>query len=414
MGKWQEVPFSQAVQVNPKVHLTSGEIYSFVDMAAVNTQSRNVHASEERRFKGGGSRFQNGDTLMARITPCLENGKIARYHSSGAKLPAHGSTEFIVIRGRPGVTDNDFAYYLTHWNEVREYAISQMSGTSGRQRVPVESLDHLIVPIPPLPEQRTIADVLGTLDEKIELNRRINESLEAMACALFKSWFVDFEPVWTKMEGEDTGLPKHIADLFPNRLVDSELGEIPEGWKVKALYEVASVIYGAPFSSKYFNNSGLGIPLIRIRDLATYNPNTFTDEQHPKGYLVKPGDIVVGMDGEFKAHLWRGPSAWLNQRVCHFKPRSGIPRTFLLGAIASPLSEFERGKVGTTVIHLGKSDIDTVMLAVPPRPVLDAFARITLPISQRFVDNATENHTLAAQRDALLERLVSGELRILN
>ena len=129
---------------------------------------------------------------MARITPCLENGKIARYDAPEAKSKAHGSTEFIVIRGRPNVSDSDFAYCLTQWEEVRNYAISQMTGTSGRQRVPVDSLDHLTVPLPPLPEQRAIAHILGTLDDKIELNRRMNETLEEMARALFKSWFVDF------------------------------------------------------------------------------------------------------------------------------------------------------------------------------------------------------------------------------
>ena len=184
---------------------------------------------------------------MARITPSLENGKTARYQATGDKEAANGSTEFIVIRGRPGVTDDEYAYYLTSWSGVRDYAISQMTGTSGRQRVPVGSLDHLIVPLPPLPEQRAIAHVLGTLDDKIELNRRMNETLEEMARALFKSWFVDFEPVRAKMDGRWRrgeslpGLPAEHYDLFPDRLVPSELGEIPEGWAVRPLGEVADL-----------------------------------------------------------------------------------------------------------------------------------------------------------------------------
>ena len=111
--EWSEAPFSEAVLVNPPARLERGTTYPFVDMAAVNRDSRSVYPSEERVFKGSGSRFQSGDTLMARITPCLENGKIARYQALEAKQEAHGSTEFIVIRGRPHVTDNDFAYYLT-------------------------------------------------------------------------------------------------------------------------------------------------------------------------------------------------------------------------------------------------------------------------------------------------------------
>ena len=110
---WVTLPFDQAVLVNPPVRLERGEVYPFVDMQAVDPGSRSVGPSELREFKGGGSRFMNGDTLMARITPCLENGKIARYAASKAEEVGHGSTEFIVTRGRPNVTDNSFAYYLT-------------------------------------------------------------------------------------------------------------------------------------------------------------------------------------------------------------------------------------------------------------------------------------------------------------
>ena len=195
---WGDMSFADAVLVNPTVRLERGKAYPFVDMAAVTAGSRCAYGAERREYSGGGSRFQNGDTLMARITPCLENGKIARYCTSDSSEAAHGSTEFIIIRGRPGVTDTEFAYYLTQWEEVRSYAVSQMTGTSGRQRVPAGSLGHLAIAVPSLPEQRAIAHILGTLDDKIELNRRMNETLEAMARALFKSWFVDFDPVRAK------------------------------------------------------------------------------------------------------------------------------------------------------------------------------------------------------------------------
>ena len=242
---WRDLPFSEAVQINPKVSLDRGGTFPFVDMASVNAGSRNVYSSEQREFKGGGSRFKDGDTLMARITPCLENGKIARYRGPESEGIAHGSTEFIVIRGRQSFTDNAFAYYLTQSAQVRNYAIGQMTGTSGRQRVPTDSLDHLIVSLPPLSEQRAIAHILGTLDDKIELNRRMNETLEEMERALFKSWFVDFDPVRAKMEGRWRrgeslpGLPAEHYELFPDRLVASELGEIPDGWEVKTLRDIA-------------------------------------------------------------------------------------------------------------------------------------------------------------------------------
>ena len=247
---WRTLPFNEAVLLNPTVRLERGEVYSFLCMADISADARSAYPSEQRPFRGGGSRFRYGDTLMARIFPCLENGKIARYHAKDATEAAHGSTEFIVIRGRPEVTDNAFAYYLTRWDEVRNYAITQMTGTSGRQRVPINSLEHLIVPIPPLPEQRRIAHILGTLDDKIAVNRQINKTLEEMARALFKSWFVDFEPVRAKIEGRWhrgkslSGMPAELYDLFPDRLVDSELGAVPEGWEVGVLDDMLELLSG--------------------------------------------------------------------------------------------------------------------------------------------------------------------------
>ena len=129
-------------------------------------------------------------------------------------------------------------------------------------RIPLIDMPKFPIRVPvSVDEQRAIAHILGTLDDKIELNRRMNETLEAMARALFKSWFVDFEPVRAKVEGRDPGLPKSIADLFPDSFEDSELGEIPEGWAVKSVYDVADVVYGAPFASSQFNANGTGIPL---------------------------------------------------------------------------------------------------------------------------------------------------------
>ena len=283
---------------------------------------------------------------------------------------------------------------------------------SVQDNINLQTLDELRFPVPVLPEQRAIAHILGTLDDKIELNRRMNETLEQMARAVFQDWFVDFGPVRAKLEGREPYLPPELWDLFPDRLVDSELREVPEGWEVKALGEFATVVYGAPFASKGFNSSGTGLPLIRIRDLATHEPSVFTDEQHLKGQLIQPGDIVVGMDGEFRAHIWKGPTSWLNQRVCHFKPHAGVPRTFLFEALIPPLADFERAKVGTTVIHLGKTDIDAIKLGFPSRDIFDAFANLTEPLVEQVVANSTESRALAAQRDALLPNLVSGQLRV--
>jgi type I restriction enzyme S subunit len=229
-----------------------------------------------------------------------------------------------------------------------------------------------------LDEQRAIAGVLGALDDKIKLNRRMSETLEQTARALFHSWV------------EAGALSGDLRDV----------------------YAIADVVYGAPFKSELFNGDGVGHPLIRIRDLESHEPKTFTTEVPSRGYLVQPGDLVVGMDGEFRAHLWRGPEAWLNQRLCCFRPQLGIPRAFVHYSIEEPLAFFERSKTGTTVIHLGKRDIDEFRVAVPAAAAMADFARVADPIDQRLVLLARESRALAAIRDALLPKLISGELRI--
>ena len=229
---WQKLPFTEAFHINPPVKLRRGSSYPYVDMASINPGCRFVASSVQRQFSGSGARFMDGDTLLARITPCLENGKIARYLAREAQQAAYGSTEFIVIRGRSGFTDNKFAFYMTRSRTVRDFAIGQMTGTSGRQRVPVEALADLIVDIPPLPEQRAIAAVLGAFDDKIELNRRMNETLEAMAQAIFRDWFVDFGPTRARMAGQTPYLSPELWDLFPDTLDDEDK---PKGWELQPL-----------------------------------------------------------------------------------------------------------------------------------------------------------------------------------
>ena len=305
--------------------------------------------------------------------------------------------------------DTTFFYYLLRYLNPNFVAIARNKQTTGLGHVTKRDLENIQAAFPCLSKQRAVAHVLGTLDDKIELNRRMNETLEAMARALFKSWFVDFDPVRAKMEGREPYLASEIWDLFPDNLDDE--GK-PEGWQLRSISEFANVVYGAPFASWQFNTDKVGVPLIRIRDLATHEPGVSTEQVHKKGHLIEPGDIVVGMDGEFRLHVWKGPKAWLNQRVCHFGPKHGVPKAFLAEALTEPLAFFERGKVGTTVIHLGKSDIDTFEILQPGQALLRAFASVAQPLLDRTVVNALQSRTLAQTRDLLLPKLISGEIRV--
>ncbi len=266
---------------------------------------------------------------------------------------------------------------------------------------------------PPIQVQKAIAAVLGSLDDKIELNRRMNATLEAMARALFQSWFVDFDPVRGKLDGrKPVGLDDATAALFPSTFDETAVGHIPHGWRVGSIYEIADVIYGAPFASSLFNSEKVGKPLVRIRDLPNESPAVFTTEVHPKGYLLQPGDIAVGMDGEFRAYLWAGVESWLNQRCCVFAPKPGYSAAFVRSSIVAPLAEVEATETATTVIHLGKNDIDRFTVIMPDAPVAEAFKRQCQPWYDQIVANKQQSRTLAALRDTLLPKLLSGELSV--
>ena len=338
---------------------------------------------------------EDGENLRTRTTPVafLARGKFwVNNHAHIVRGKGDADTRFLMH----SLAATDFGGYLTG---------------STMPKLTQANMDRIPILAPPVDEQRAIADILGTLDDKIELNRRMTETLEAMARALFKSWFVDFDLVQAKAEGRDPGLPKPLSNLFPDSFEDSELGEIPKGWKVQPVYEIAHVVCGAPFASSQFNTDGVGKPLVRIRDLPNETPGVWTPEVHPKGHMVRPGDIVVGMDGEFRVYLWGGSDAWLNQRVCVFVPEPGYSAAFVRNSIIEPLAGVEATETATTVIHLGKADIDQFLVTVPVSPVSAAFNRTCQPWYDGIVAHKLESRTLTALRDTLLPRLISGELR---
>ena len=417
---WIRMPFAKAVQVNPSVPLIRGSVYPFVDMQAINPTSRSVGPSENRVFSGGGSRFSAGDTLMARITPCLENGKIARYVPESNQCVAHGSTEFIVIRGRPEITDDDFAYYLTKCDTVRMYCIAQMTGSSGRQRVPTSVLNDLQVPIPPLPEQRAIAAILGALDDKIELNRRMNATLEGIARALFKSWFVDFDPVRAKAEGRR--MKDEIAALFPDALVDSELGEIPRGWKIEPIGNVVKVVGGGTPSTKnseYWDNgihyfatpkdmSALSAPILleterKVTDAGLAKISSgllpvgtvLLSSRAPVGYLAL-AQVPVCVNQGFIAMICNGP----------------VSNYYILNWTFENMDVIKGRASGTTFAEISKQNFRPILALVPPERIITAYDKLIAPLYTKMTLTLQQSRTLAALRDTLLPKLLSGELRV--
>jgi type I restriction enzyme S subunit len=416
-GDWRELPFSEAVLINPPVRLERGKKYPFVDMGALNPGARSAFATEEREFSGGGSRFEHGDTLMARITPCLENGKIARFCALQGSGVGHGSTEFIVIRGRPSVTYSDFAYYLTLWEGVRGYAISHMTGTSGRQRVPTDCLQHLTVPIPPLPEQRAIAHILGTLDDKIELNRRMSQTLEAMARALFKSWFVDFEPVRAKAEGRAPGLPQPLADLFPDSFKDSELGEIPRGWEVGTLVDLTILnpevwtkeTRPAEINYVDLSNTKRG----RIEAVSTYQA---ADAPSRAQRVLRPADTIVGTvrpgNGSYALIFEDGLTGSTGFAVLRPRTARYAEFVYLAATAADNIDTLAHLADGAAYPAVRPEVVAATPIVRPSNEVFGWFSRVAGALLAKRAQNERESSTLAALRDALLPKLISGELRV--
>ena len=316
-------------------------------------------------------------------------------------------------------TDFDirWAYY-----ELKTRDIDAMDSGSAIPSTSRDDFYHLRIKVPPLAEQRAIAHILGAMDDKIELNRRMNETLEAMARALFKSWFVDFDPVRAKAEGLDPGLPPHIADLFPDRFQDSELGEIPEGWMVKTVGDLAEIVGGSTPSTKeptYWDDgtyhwatpkdlAGLTVPVLvsTERRITEAGLSQISSRLLPRGTVLLSSRAPIGY-----LAVAETPVA-INQGFIAMKPKAGIPSLFLLLWASSAHEDIVSRANGSTFLEISKSNFRPMPLVVPSSEIMRSFELAMQPAYERIVANESESRTLAAIRDALLHKLMSGEIRV--
>ena len=296
-------------------------------------------------------------------------------------------------------------------------------------------LRQMTVRFPSLPEQQVIAHVLGTLDDKIELNRRMNETLEEMARALFKSWFVDFDPVRAKMDGRWRrgeslpGLPADLYDLFPDRLVPSELGDIPEGWEVKALAECIDVERGLSYKGSGLSASGTAMHnLNSIYEGGGYKSDgiKYYNGDHRARHLTQPGDVIVANTEQGHDRLLIGFAAIVPKRfgdyglfshhIYKVRPKSSISVTpaFLCQLLnTQAMHDTVSGyATGTTVNMLPVDALRIPSIVVPQAQLMKTFSRVAELARSRQEQLLAESRSLAAQRDALLPKLVSGEVRI--
>jgi type I restriction enzyme S subunit len=305
--------------------------------------------------------------------------------------------------------DLRYAYFL-----IKHVGLNHLKEGTSNPTLSRAAFGAQAFPWPPLEEQRAIARILKTFDLKIELIRRLSETLEGIARAVFKSWFVDFDPVRAKMEGRDPGLPAEIADLFPDRLVASDLGEIPAGWGVVTLDQLGRFLNGLALQ-KFPPENGESLPAIKIAQLRAGSANG-ADRASAKlaaDYIVEDGDILFSWSGSLECVFWAGGRGALNQHL--FKVTSErFPRWLLYLAIHQHLGDFRQIAAGkaTTMGHIQRHHLTDAKIAMPPESLLRACDHLLGPIVESTWKRRLESRTLAAIRDQLLPKLISGEIRL--
>lgn len=270
--------------------------------------------------------------------------------------------------------------YVKYYAQSKAYWdwIASFNTGSTRGNINAKTYAQMPVPLPDRSTQDSIVMLCDSISNKIRLNTKLNGYLLELMNVQYQHSFCC------------------------NKLT---LGSI---------YDIADVVYGAAFKSALFNEEKVGYPLIRIRDLSTFSPQYWTNEAHPKRVFVHPGDVLAGMDAEFTPCLWQGEMAVLNQRVCLFEPaaNSGVSRSYLLMALNPLLAFIQNYASGTTVAHMGKGDLEALNVPIPARGDLERFNTIAEPLREQIVQNSIQNRKLAALRDALLPKLMSGEIDV--
>ena len=322
-----------------------------------------------------------------------------------------------ILRSRLSEIDGAYLFYALSTFEAQRQFHSYANGVTrfGLRKADIGLVE---VPLPPLPEQRAIAHILGTLDDKIELNRRMNETLEEMARALFKSWFVDFDPVRAKMVGRWRrgqslpGLPADLYDLFPDRLVPSELGEIPERWEVKPLGECFNLTMGQSPPGSTYNEDGEGLPFFQGNaDFGFRYPERRRYCTAPTR-LARPDDTLVSVRAPVGAINMAWEKCCIGRGVAALRHKSGSSSFtyYASWAIQPALQEYEH--TGTVFGAINKAQFEALGVIEPPVELVNCFETQVQSLDQRLRSNLSDSRTLTVQRDALLPKLVSGEVSL--
>jgi putative type I restriction/modification system DNA specificity protein len=371
----------EAFEINPQVRIPKGTEVPFVTMDQVVPGQRNVSAAENRVFKGG-SKFEHGDTLMARITPCLENKKIAQYLPPNHASPSAGSTEFIVIRGKNGVSITPFAYYFVQSPDIHELAISLMTGTSGRQRVDTEAFRMSEIWLPNLTIQEKIVKVLGSLDDKIAVNNRIIETADCLVDALYHQ----------------------VKKLPPNSTFGEEF-EIYGGTTPSTKNDEfwgGDIFWATPTDITALNGPWL---LNTSRTITHSGLKATSSILHPENAILMTSRATIG-----KTALASTPITTNQGFIVIHAPKDLVP--WLFSQLRNRTHEFESWANGATFLELPRGVFKTLPFIRCDKDQLAKFNATAWPLLKHIEATQQENQTLARTRDELLPLLMSGKITV--
>jgi type I restriction enzyme, S subunit len=413
MNSWQNLELVKVINFNPSEKLPKGSVAKKIPMANLEVFARKITGFEFEVYNSG-PKFRNGDTLVAKITPCLENGKTAQVDILNDNEVAFGSSEFIVLRETEKST-NGFVYYLAKSPAFRRKAISCMEGTSGRKRVNEGALKHQVLPIPNKVIQAKIASVLSSLDSKIELNNRINSELEAMAKTIYDYWFVQFD------FPDANGKPYKSSGgkmIYSNELKR----EIPEGWDVKSLSDITSII-NRGISPKYLESGGICVLNQKcIRNKAVNFEFSRRHNADLKNSIkaIEFGDALVNSTGVGTlgrvAMVRRLPELIVTVDSHVTIIRADIQKIsklylgFTLTEKQAAIESLGDGSTGQT--ELSRVKLGGLSILVPKDKIQSTFADLLLPIMKKMANNEEENQHLLKIRDWLLPMLMNGQVTV--
>lgn len=394
MSDWKETTLGEIADVNPTERLAKETLAPKVTMDALQSFTKKISGFSYEKYKGG-TKFRNGDTLVARITPCLENGKTAYVDILKDDELAFGSTEFIVLREKENESDKRFLYYFSTSPDFRDVAILAMTGSSGRQRVQINAVTSHLFKFPPLPEQKAIAGVLASLDDKIDLLHRQNKTLESTAETLFRQYFIeqaqdDWEEV--KIKDFDAIVTDYVANgSFASLAENVTYNDTPD--------------YAALIRLTDYNNGFSG-------DFVYVNENAYNFLHKSK---LSAGDVIISNVGAYSGTVFRCPNLNLPMTL---GPNSIVIKSnfnyFFYTFFKSPYGKYLLDGIisGSAQPKFNKTAFRNISLNYPSIEYLEKFEKVVSPHFEKIDYNQTQIKTLENLRDTLLPKLISGDVRV--